>query len=146
MRKRVVSLAVVGVWIVLGAWLVAGCGDGGADGLVLERISPPSGAIGVEVTLHGSGFADEGNDVGFRNEQIEFQGRHVGYVGPLPSPDGRTIRFTLTDTLGACAFSQLATNEACPGIGLPLPAGPSEVFVVNSNGESEGVTFTVTEP
>ena len=146
MRKRVVSLAVVGLWAVLGAWLVAGCGGGDGSGVVLESISPSSGAIGVEVTLHGSGFTAEGNDVGFRNEQIEFAGRHVGYVGPLRSPDGRTIRFTLTDTLGACAFSQLATNEACPGIGLPLPPGPSEVFVVNSTGESEGVTFTVTEP
>ena len=146
MRKHVISLAVVGVWAVLGAWLVAGCGDGGSEGVVLESISPSAAAIGAEVTLHGSGFTDEGNDVGFRNQLINFQGQHVGYVASLPSPDGRTLRFTLPAELGACAFSQLPPDQPCPAIALGLPAGPSEVFVANSDGESEGVTFTVTEP
>ena len=98
------------------------------------------------MTLQGSGFTAEDNDIGFRNPEIQFQGRNVGYLTGLSSPDGKTLRFSLPDPgglLGACAFSQLQTNQACPDIGLRLPAGASDIFVVNKNGQSDSLTVTV---
>jgi hypothetical protein len=117
-----------------------------AERVVIETLSPPAAMLGAVVTIHGSGFTDE-NDVGFEHQRIEFQGQHVGYLSGLRSDDGSTLRVVLPDNsnrlLGACPMSQLQGNEACPAIGLLLPAGTSRVFVVNDNGESNRVTVTV---
>lgn len=119
------------------------------EGVVLESISPISGTLGAEVVLRGSGFTSENNDVAFTHPEISFQGRNVGYLTGLSSPDGNTLRFNLPDNegvlLGACAFSRLGPNEACRSIGILLPSGDIEVSVVNHAGESGSVTFTVLE-
>jgi len=142
---------------VLTAGLASACGSDGEEvdptalpqGVVLASISPSSGPLGVEVVLSGSGFTAENNDVGFVHPEIDFQGQHTGYLNGLSSPDGTTLRFSLPDNdnvlLGACAFSQLGPDEACEAIGLLLPAGGSAIFVVNENGTSNSVFFTVTE-
>lgn len=142
----------------LGVWLASACGSDGSqpaserppESVVLESISPSSGPLGTEVTLQGSGFTAASNDVAFRNPKIDFQGRDTAYLNGLSSPDGKTLRFRQPDNesvlLGACAFSQLKTNEACPAIGILLPTGDSEIFVVNENGTSNSVTFAVSGP
>jgi hypothetical protein len=153
MKKSLISAALT--LAILSAWVSAGCGDDGApasptEGVVIESISPASASLGAEVVIRGSGFAAENNDVGFTNPEIDFQGRHTGYLNGLPSSDGKTLRFNLADNenvlLAACAFSQLKTNEACPDIGLLLPLGDSEVIVTNENGTSNSVTISVTGP
>jgi hypothetical protein len=108
---------------------------------VIESISPTSGTFGTEVVIRGSGFTRENNDVAFTHERINFQGSHTAYVSGLASPEGRTLRFTLPEILGACAFSQMGPGAACPMVGIELPAGPSTVTVLNRNGISNTVIF-----
>ena len=158
MRKKLILVAVVGVWVVAGVWLSTGCGSDDLgpspttlpEGVVLESISPSSGVLAIEVVLQGSGFTSENNDVGFTHQSINFQGRNTAYLNGLTSQDGRTLQFSLPDNddvlLAACAYSQLGPNEACPDIGLLLPFGEVQVSVINDNGESNRIAFFVSEP
>ena len=107
----------------------------------IESISPSSGTIGTEVIIHGSGFDPADNDIAFTNEDINFGGNNTAYVNGLASSDGSTLLFDLPDLLSACAFSQMKAGEACPLIGLPLPAGDLAVAVVNRNGSSNTLGF-----
>jgi hypothetical protein len=151
MRKKLTLLGVSAFLVSAGAYLSIGCSSDDKEPsstsqphtVVLESISPSSGPFGTAVTIRGAGFTAANNDVGFSNPKISYQGRHTAYLNGLSSADGKTLRFSLPDTLGACAFSQLKTNEACEAIGLLLPLGASEVFVVNERGKSNSVTFTV---
>ena len=118
------------------------------EGVVVDSIAPPSGPLGSEITIRGSGFTSTNNDVGFSNPNITtYGGGHAGYLNELSSSDGRTLRFRLPDNagllLGVCAMSQLKIGQACPDGGLPLPVGDSEVFVANEHGESNHVTLSV---
>lgn len=107
----------------------------------LESLEPTSGTIGTEIVIRGSGFDIHNNDIAFSHPQINFQGSHTAYLNSVPSPDGKTLRFTLPDVLGACAFSQMRPGEACPSIGLGLPSGTITVSVVNRHGWSNGLVF-----
>lgn len=139
----------------LSGWLLA-CNSNGEQprstltpqAVVVESISPSSARVGADVVVRGSGFTATNNDVAFSTQQIDFQGRHAAYLNGVASPDGKTLRFRLPDNenvlLSACAFSQLKTNEACPAIGMLLPAGDVEVSVINDNGTSNSVAFSVT--
>ena len=108
---------------------------------VIESISPSSGTIGAEILIRGSGFTPQKNDIAFTHEEINFQGSNIAYLNEVSSPDGKTLRFTLPEVLGACAFSQMKPGEACPLVGIELPAGRITVTVVNRNGISYGVVF-----
>ncbi len=74
-------------------------------------------------------------------------GYKVGYINNLISSDGRTIEFVIPEVLGACAFPLPETNPvtACPAIGILFKPGTQTypVFVVNKNGMSNSVNFTV---
>ena len=107
--------------------------------VVLENISPSSGPIGTEVIIRGSGFASTNNDIRFMHPKRTLN----GYLNRISSSDGKTLRFNLPDILGACPLSQLKENEVCPDIGLSLPTGDIKIYVVNMNGVSNNVTFTV---
>lgn len=117
--------------------------------VVIDSISPSGGPLGSEAVLHGSGFTPEENDIGFTHPEIDFQGQDTGYLNGVSSPDDETLRFNLPDNdgvlLSACAFSQLGPDGACPAIGIFLPLGETEVFVVNERGESNRVTFSVSD-
>lgn len=116
-------------------------------GVVIENISPPSGFLGAEVTIRGFGFTPTNNDIAFNHKDINFQGRNTAYLNGIPSADGKTLRFNIPDNanvlLSACALSQIKENEACPDIGINLPSGKVRIFVVNKNGISNSVSFTV---
>jgi hypothetical protein len=60
----------------------------------------------------------------------------------VPSLNSKTLRFTLEETLGACAFSQMSPGIGCPDIGLFVPIGDTSVAVYNRNGTSNSVQFT----
>ena len=118
-----------------------------SSAVVLESISPPSGPMGTKVIIRGSGFTSANNDIAFAHPKINFQGRNTAYLNRLSSPDGTTLSFNIPDNnnvlLGACAFSQLKTNEVCPDIGILLHKGTVQISVVNENGRSNSVKFTV---
>jgi hypothetical protein len=156
---------VSGLTIALSTVVAAACGGGGGSDkpivaatatlyppgpVGVESISPTRAALGARVTIHGSGFALDHNDVGFAHPSADPQGQHIGYLNDISSPDAKTLTFNLPDNqnvlLGACAFSQLPADAACPAIGILLRSGDTLVFVANKYGTSNGLTLTVTSP
>ncbi len=111
--------------------------------VIIESISPSSGSIGEEITIQGFGFTPKNNDIAFTSDKINFRGKNTAYLNGISSKDGKTLRFNLPAVLEACAFSQMKENEACPTIGILLPKGNVQIFVLNENGISNKVTFTV---
>ena len=90
----------------------------------IAQMVPTSGPVGTGVTLSGSGFTPRGNTVRFG----------PGYIEDLGSPDGRALPFTVPEGY------TLPYAGAFP----PVQPGPHEVRVVNANGTSNTVVFTVT--
>lgn len=115
--------------------------------VTIVSMAPLSGSLGEGVTIYGSGFTPNNNDIAFTSDKIKFRGRNTAYLNGIVSPDGKTLRFNLPDNnnvlLGACAFSQMKANEACPDIGIELPTGSVQISVVNKNGTSNSVTIVV---
>jgi len=66
----------------------------------IDSISAASGTIGDEIVIKGSGFDLTANDIGFSTEP-----NNTAFQSGIPSPDGKTLRFRLTEALGACVGS-----------------------------------------
>jgi len=111
-------------------------------------IQPDAGRIGTKVVITGTSFTARDNNIVFRlapeDSNTTFK---VGYINHLISRDGKTIEFVIPEGLGACAFPLPETIPvtACPLIGISFKPGTQTypVFVVNQNGTSNGVNFTV---
>lgn len=118
-----------------------------ASAPVVTAIQPDSGTTGTKVVITGTGFTPRDNNVAFRLEPEDSNETFkVGYINNLISRDGKTIEFVLPKLLGACAFPLPETTPAtgCPDIGLNFkPNTTYPVFVVNQNGTSNIVNFTV---
>ncbi len=108
-------------------------------------IQPDAGAIGTKVVITGIGFTTRDNNIGFRLGHEDSNSTFkIGYMNNLISHDGRTIEFVVPEWLSACAFP-LPENVACPAIALQFKPGTHTypVFVINQNGTSNSVNFTV---
>ncbi len=114
----------------------------------ITAIQPDARTIGTKVVITGTGFSAKDNNVAFRlypeDSNNSFK---VGYINYLKSYDGRTIEFVIPELLGACAFPLPETIPVtgCPSIGILFKPGTQTypVFVVNQNGTSNSVNFTV---
>lgn len=111
---------------------------------VILSIKPNAGTVGTKIVITGRGFTAEYNNIAFRlqpeNSRKEFK---VGYETSIKSSDGEIIEFKLPSDLGACAH---LPNEGtiCKMIALILsPETTYPLFIVNSNGTSNSVNFTV---
>ena len=111
--------------------------------VIIESISPSSASIGNNITIHGSGFTLNNNDIAFTSPQKNFNRWNPSYLSRVYSQDGKTLSFSLPETLGACAYSRMEQNETCPLIGLSLPKGTIQISVINKNGISNSITFTI---
>ena len=113
-------------------------------------IQPDFGTIGTKVVIKGTGFTAKDNNVALRlkpeNSSNPFK---IGYINNLVSHDGRIIEFVMPELLGVCAFPLPETTPVtvCPDIGIFFKAGEKTqtypVFIVNQNGTSNSVNFTV---
>jgi peptidoglycan hydrolase-like protein with peptidoglycan-binding domain len=92
---------------------------------VVESVSPAEGLYGTEVTINGSGFTKEGNDI------------HASYgiIEDLPSPDGKTITFQVMPEPDIEHADQLQVGEDISEIDQSIPFW---FRVVNDNGTSRG--------
>ena len=99
----------------------------------VSALSPNSGAVGTSVVITGSGFTS--------NNSVSFGG---GYLNSLSSSNGTTITFTVPNALGYCPPVFNGMMVACPELSRLVTAGNYNVSVVNANGISNTVSFTVT--
>ncbi len=143
---RRAALGIVLLCAAVGLLAIYACGGGGGatddEGAVhVDRIEPSSGTIGTELVIQGSGFDPDANDIGFILPGSASRTFNIAYQDRISSPDGKTLRFTLEETLGACAFSQMGQDAVCPAVGLMVPIGDVSVAVYNRNGTSNSVAF-----
>ena len=92
--------------------------------------------MGTTVTLVGIGFTQTGNRLKFGNQNSENNPQYS-----LNSSDGKTLVFTVPQSnYMACWY----TNPMCMAPAFLTQPGPYSVSVINANGVSNEVTFTVT--
>ncbi len=97
----------------------------------INSLNPASGPVGTVVTVSGSGFASTGNNVSMRNYQV---------ASNLTSSDGKTLQFTIPETLAP----HCAVGTACPQYIVSVIPGDYSVVVTNANGTSNAQIFSVT--
>lgn len=100
----------------------------------INYLQPNYGMVGASITISGSGFTLTGNKIKFGNLGIE---NNPSYS--LNSSDGRTIVFSVPSS----------NYLACWAYGCMAPVmmtqpGTYNVSVINSNGTSNEISFTVT--
>lgn len=96
---------------------------------VVTQVSPIGGGVGDVITITGTGFASTGNAAKLG----------AGYSIGLSSSDTTTLKFTIPNALGACP----PTAQVCTAVGIVISPGPTTLAVVNANGTSNAMTFTV---
>jgi len=101
----------------------------------IQTIEPSTGAIGDKITIRGTGFTASGNDIAFTHQDL------TSYESRLSSSDGKIIHLTVPEMTGACPRS---IARGCLDIGYSLPKKTLQLSVINKNGESNKVAFTVT--
>ena len=130
-----VGLAVAGSGL---AWLVSSRTSLPSSILHISELLPSSGAIGAVVTVHGGGFTPQNNYIHFG----------VAYIGSYPSNNGTTLQFTIpVSATGGCNrpdFSKEPRVHCMAVLEQITKPQPYYVSVINENGESNVLTFTVT--
>jgi peptidoglycan hydrolase-like protein with peptidoglycan-binding domain len=105
------------------------CGMQTGTNAVIYSMSPSLGVVGATVSITGFGFTND-NTVHFGSGVI----MHVNGTN-------QTITFTVPSSLNpACYYS----NPRCLMASMMTAPGAYNVYVENSNGTSNAVTFTVT--
>lgn len=105
--------------------------------LTITSLQPTSGPVGARVTITGSGFTPTGNKVKFGN-----LGSQDNPSYSLSSPDGKTLVFTVpSSNYLSCWYS----TPACKAPAYSTPPGAYGVSVINANGASNEILFTVTQ-
>jgi hypothetical protein len=99
---------------------------GAASKPMILSVSPVSGADGTEVTLYGEGFSTVGNRI------------HAGsgILEDVPSPDGKTLSFTVHDPFPD-------DLKYPPFLQGKFPDFQYGFIVENENGDSNPVEFTL---
>jgi hypothetical protein len=112
---------------------------------VIISIDPNVGTTGTKIVITGRGFTAINNNIVFRLKPVDSnENFKLGFEEGVSSSDSETIEFTLPSMLGACAYIP-EYNTRCPEIGLLLKPGTTyPVFIVNINGTSNSINFTMT--
>lgn len=117
--------------------------DTSASGSAITSLSPSSGSVGTQVTIHGVGFDATGNTVSFAAGIVNpgQMPNEPSVIPDLSSADGRTIVFNvLAVWRPACSYPP----GPCPIANIPTAPGTYSVSVTNSSGTSNAVSFLVT--
>lgn len=104
---------------------------------VINSLSPSAGPKGTNVTIGGSGFTLTGNKIKFGNLGSENNPQYAVY-----SYSGTTLTFTVPYS------NYVACWDSYPRCMVPAKTtqpGSYQVSVINANGQSNAMTFTVTK-
>jgi hypothetical protein len=101
----------------------------------VATVSPASGSVGTSVVVMGDGFTSSINTIRFG----------AGYIKGLNSSDGVTLRFAVPEGQDLCPPAEVPSPAAgpCPGAYPRVTPGSYSISVINANGTSNGLTFTV---
>ncbi len=129
MVQRVVAIAAIAAAVTMGTGCSTTPTTPTGPAPVLTKVSPTSAAIGDTITITGTGFTATGNTVKLGS----------GYTAALNSSTTTTLTFTVPSALGVCA----PTAQACVALALTVSPGATTLAVLNSNGTSNELAFTV---
>jgi hypothetical protein len=101
----------------------------------VATVAPASGSVGTAVVVTGEGFTSSTNTIRFG----------AGYINGLSSSDGVTLHFTVPEGQNLCppAEGLSPASTPCPGAYPRVTPGSYSISVMNANGTSNGLTFTV---
>ncbi len=103
----------------------------------INSISPSIGTVGTMVTINGSGFAVTGNKIKFGN-----LGSESNPVYSVNSTSGMSLSFKVPESNYYSCWNPVSGPQ-CNVPAVMTAPGNYEVSVINTNGESNKVTFTV---
>ncbi len=98
------------------------------------NIAPSTGRIGDLVTLSGSGFTQGNNEVHFGVGGIRG-------VSTLAKVKGTVLNFNVPASINPCDFT--TGLPPCTGQSYQVGSGDYAVYIVNPNGKTNSVLFTV---
>src|SRR3989344_6058790 len=98
----------------------------------IANIMPRTGPVGTTITITGSGFTPTKNSLHF--------GSGMAYINDLGSHEGQTLRLILPETFDVCD----PNGENCVGFINIVSVGTYQISIINANGSSNTVTFSVT--
>ena len=132
--------------VLLACLLLAACANRAPAPLViLARLMPAWGPIGTRVIVSGGGFTAQNNAVKFGpdTDWHHPDGTPANVIAIVPSVDGATIAFDVPSSIVSGIVCD--SSNHCIGIAAAmLQPGPQAVSIVNANGASNSLVFTVT--
>ena len=113
-----------------------GTGTTQTSSLMSISLQPSSGPVGTQINIVGNGFTTTGNKIRFGNT---FYNNNSNYS--LNSIDGRTLTFTVPS---ASYYGCPDGSSICYSPLTLITPGTYPISIMNTNGTSNTVTFTVT--
>lgn len=123
---------------------------------LIESISPSSGTVGTEVTIKGSDFHPKNNVISFScgegtycfyfvSEENLLYPSSSGFLENIPSPDGKTLTFTIPYSLKGHIGKGLPENpDEIYYEGVFLPVGEIDIMVFHKGGDVyDSIKFTL---
>lgn len=105
----------------------------GSSVVSLNYVTPTSGRVGTQIQINGSGFTSYDNTVRFG----------VGGTQHLPSYNGTTIYYTIPQYISPCDVN--TAGSYCATYAQQVTPGTYQLYVTNTNGTTNQLTFTVTQ-
>jgi len=98
------------------------------------NIAPSTGRTGDLVTLSGSGFTQG-------NNEVHFGAGGINNVSTLAKVKGTVLKFNVPASVNPCDFT--TGLPPCSGQSYQVGPGDYAVYIVNPNGKTNSVLFTV---
>ena len=108
----------------------------GASWPSIVSVSPSTAKVGDTITVTGTGFMVSSNDV-----HLGVGG--LGNVTTLAKVKGTLLTFQVPASINSCDFS--TGLPPCTNKSYSVVPGSYAFYIVNQNGKTNSVTFTVTQ-